>query len=274
MDDLAKKDSKVHLNQTSVATSNNFMADLMANPKEFIAQVAHLDPVELRKIIALLDALKGTSEAREAHLVDVLNNKNDEAVITGNAVVAAQTAVTDAQTVVTNAEGAVVDAQTAVTNAKAIEVVKQQELTSANTAHATKLGEKDAAQKTHNDEIPSLNDEQQVLSDVIDMLEELHSKQEGIWVKGGKGSVCNDVCGAIGKTCNPDEPSKLTTYALLVSAFKKAGYTCNGEQRGGKDYPSTPFETSDGFCYWMLPGGKSVCDKSSFRHYSPLCYCD
>lgn len=156
----AKKDGKVHLNQTSVVTSNNFMVDLMANPKEFVAEVTKLDPVELRNIVGLLEALKGTSEAREAHLIDVVSNKNAEAVITGEAVV-------DAQTVVTNAEGAVVDAQAAVT-------VANQELTNANTAHAAKLGEGASAQQAHDDEIDSLNDEQQVITDVINMLEGLH----------------------------------------------------------------------------------------------------
>lgn len=62
------------------------------------------------------------------------------------------------------------------TTAQGALVIKQQELATAETAHQAKVNEKDAAQLEHDDEIDSLNDEQTILTDVIDMLENLHGK--------------------------------------------------------------------------------------------------
>lgn len=195
MDDLAKEYGKVYLNQTSVVTSNNFLADLKANPKQFVAEVTKLDPIELEKIIGLLDGMKDTSETREEKIVDDLTKRNAEAVITENAKVAAQTAVDNAQKALTNA---------------------QQDLASTTAAHAAKLIEQKAAQAVHDDEFIPLNDEQQILTNVIDMLQNLHSKQV---LSDYALGVCLPKTPYIANECCPTGYNEMATFDECKLAY-------------------------------------------------------
>merc|ERR1719510_1796451 len=177
---------------TNEDTSNmNFLAEIRSNPQKFISEVQNLDPVALRHIINLLQNLLDNSEAREAHLdTDLENKKAALSDADGDVVDAedllddANQAVADAQTVVDEKEDLVTEAEGAVAAAQGVLGEKQGEVTAAESdlvqkkeVHKAKKAAKEASEEAHNAEVPDLNDEQKVLSDDIDMLENLHGQQ-------------------------------------------------------------------------------------------------
>ena len=105
------------------------------------------------------------------------------------------------------------------------------------------------------------------------------------WIKGAGGQTCNEVCGAVGKICNSEMQSSITSRSKMQAALVAAGYAsgCSSYQ-GGRSYAGAPF-ISRGACYSFAPnkGGyapaneakydNSVCDRNTYSHHMPLCYC-
>lgn len=122
------------------------------NPQQFIAAMAEVDPSEVEKIIALLEGLKATSEEQENTLIANLRD--------------AESALGDAASDVLDAE-AVEDAATQAQGLAAADLADKV------AAHADAEGVLNDAQQVHDDEIDSLNDEQAVIANVINMLRDL-----------------------------------------------------------------------------------------------------
>lgn len=160
----------VNQNKTSL------MATILSNPKKFVEATANLDPVAVETIVSMLEELKRGSEDAEGALIDQLAARSEEAVTTGNAVADAEAAVEAAQGQLTDREA---------------------DLAAARGAHDVKLGEKAAAQKEHDDGVPVLNNEQDVITQVIEMLRGV--KDQGEWI-----TVAEEVAGTNGKHVNLD----------------------------------------------------------------------
>ena len=94
-------------------------------------------------------------------------------------------------------------------------------------------------------------------------------------MKGGAGQTCNDVCGALAKTCNSEKQSTLTTNELVSNAFLEAGYSCKSF-RGHRDYAGTPYSTGRlaDDCSPITPGAKSICTGNKYTNHYALCYCE
>lgn len=136
----------------------NLLSDLQSDPKKFVSEVSNLNPSDIKHIVSLLEALLEESENRETELDNDLSDKN--------------TALADADTAVTEAKNVLAAEELEVTQAKA-------DLEAKETAHSNRLTEKETSQQNHDDEVPSLNDEQEVLRNVIDLLMGLHDKHSG-----------------------------------------------------------------------------------------------
>merc|ERR1711953_459944 len=104
-----------------------------------------------------------TSNTRETELINILNAKIAE-------LDAADSDVANAEATLNNANTALTTAQSAVASAEA-------DLSAKNDVRATKATEKNDAQNNHDAEIDSLNEEQAMLTQVIEILEDLLSKQ-------------------------------------------------------------------------------------------------
>jgi len=122
------------------------------NPQQFIAAMAEVDPSEVENIIALLEGLKETSEEQENTLIANLRD--------------AENALGDAASDVLDAE----DVKEAATQAQGLAAA---DLADKVAAHADAEGVLNDAQQVHDDEIDSLNDEQAVIANVINMLRDL-----------------------------------------------------------------------------------------------------
>ena len=107
----------------------------------------------------------------------------------------------------------------------------------------------------------------------------------GTWIKGDGGQTCKEVCGAVGKICNSEMQSSITSRSKMQAALVAAGYASGcSSYKGGRSYAGAPF-ISRGVCYSFAPnkGGyapaneakydNSVCDTNPFPRHSPLCYC-
>jgi len=134
-----------------------------ANPNAFISEMSKADPLVLKQIISLLEGLLTTSEDREGELVDNLDQK---------------------QTALDDANGRLVAAQTVLSQATAAQAAADAAVIAANDDLAAKHAEqgvaqteRDDAQQQHDSEIDSLNDEQAVLRQVIDILQNLLDMQ-------------------------------------------------------------------------------------------------
>ena len=97
----------------------------------------------------------------------------------------------------------------------------------------------------------------------------------GSWVKGANGQDCNTVCGNLGRVCNADKQSALTTDKVLLAAFLDAGYTCQSFG-GTRNYAGTPFSTgrAGDDCYGVTAGSHVGCSGNSYGHHSALCRCE
>merc|ERR1740123_749218 len=70
--------------------------------------------------------------------------------------------------------------------------------------------------------------------------------------------------------------SAITSVALIESAFAEAGYTClSAKEENHRDYAGAPFHTGrdEDDCYFVSPGGTSVCNDNEYDDHVPLCYC-
>ena len=94
-------------------------------------------------------------------------------------------------------------------------------------------------------------------------------------MKGGDGKPCKEVCAALGRTCNSDQQSTLTTNDLVGNAFLKAGYSCRSFHMEA-NYAGAPFSTgrNNDDCAPITAGSRSSCTGNLYPHHSALCYCD
>lgn len=122
------------------------------NPQQFIAAMAEVDPSEVEEIIALLEGLKATSEEQENTLIANLR---------------------DAESALGDAASDVLDAEVVEDAATQAQGLAAADLADKVAAHADAEGVLNDAQQVHDDEIDSLNDEQAVIANVINMLRDL-----------------------------------------------------------------------------------------------------
>jgi hypothetical protein len=102
-----------------------------------------------------------------------------------------------------------------------------------------------------------------------------HKQASGVWVKGGNGQICNNVCHEVGGTCNSQQPTTLTSNQKVSDAFEKAGYTCKSFH-GPRNYPGTPFSkgTDGDDCAPWSGSGTFSCASNQVNSHAPLCYCN
>ena len=94
-------------------------------------------------------------------------------------------------------------------------------------------------------------------------------------MKGDNGQTCDQVCQPLGKVCNSDMQSTLTTDELVDNAFWVAGYHCKGFHKESQAH-GAPFSTGwDGNdCAPIIAGITSSCTKNKNETHAPLCYCN
>jgi len=134
-----------------------------ADPNAFVSEMSKADPLVLKQIISMLEGLLTTSVDREGELVDNLNDKQTALDDANGRLVAAGVVLSQAQTAQAAADAAVVAATDDVAAKQAEQGVAQTE--------------RDDAQQQHDNEIDSLNDEQAVLRQVIEILKNLLDMQ-------------------------------------------------------------------------------------------------
>jgi hypothetical protein len=144
-------------------TQSSLLLQFKNNPSSFISAMSKADPETLRTVLGLLRGLLDTSNTRETELINILNAKIAE-------LGAAESDVANAEATLNNANNALTAAQSAVASAEA-------DLSAKNQVRATKETEKNDAQDNHDAEIDSLNEEQAMLTQVIEILEELLGRQ-------------------------------------------------------------------------------------------------
>jgi hypothetical protein len=203
-----------HKSISSNSTRNSILLQFQKNPIAFVSAMSKADPDTLRQVIGLLHQLLDTSNARETHLTNILNTKIAE--------------LGDAETDVADAQSTLNSANTALASAQAAVVASESDLTAKDQVRTTKQTEKNDAQGNHDDEIDSLNDEQAMLAQVIEILEDLLGRQ-GVSVEGVLVAETNQhqyfrvpVTGAM-------------TSAAIADACVAAGYKalCSGPEGCG-----------------------------------------
>jgi len=158
-------------NLRSNTTQSSVLLQFKKNPIAFVSAMSKADPETLRTVLGLLRQLLDTSNTRETQLTNILNTKIAEL---GDA----DSDVADAQTTLNSANTALSAAQAAVVAAEA-------DLAAKNVVRATKATEKNDAQDNHDAEIDSLNNEQAMLVQVIEILEDLLGRQS----QSGEGEL-------------------------------------------------------------------------------------
>lgn len=194
---------------TSMA-SNSFLDTIKVDPKKFVSETQKLDPESVRNIVSLLEELLKSSKDRESDLRDFL----DKAIA---GVDDAQVQVDDAAAGVLGAETGLMNAQAAQTAAQESLDTKQGELQVANANLEAKVEVKDNAQMAHDSEIDSLNEEQNVLQQVIDMLNGLPSNDVPQWEVVGVSGTHTLVDHAFWTNlCGPDKFKDLTVADTIL----------------------------------------------------------
>lgn len=149
---------------TNVQKSSDFLTKIKTHPKEFVAEVQTLDPEALQTVTTLIEGLLQSSKDKEQELIDDL------------AVKLAQ--LNEANTNIVNAEESLNNANQAVAEAQAVADAAATHLDNMKEIHVEKTNEKDNSQTNHDNEIPSLNDEQQVLTEILNLLNSLPGGQD------------------------------------------------------------------------------------------------
>lgn len=147
----------------TIGIHNSFLQKFMKSPTAFIAQMNKADPETLEEILGLLRGLLTTSADRETHLIDVLN--------------AANTALDTANGDVTTSAGLLTDAKTWHGEAENDVTAAELDLAAKEAIAAKKQTEKNDAQGNHDDEIDTLNEEQEMIEQVIQILHDLLDRQ-------------------------------------------------------------------------------------------------
>jgi len=101
-------------------------------------------------------------------------------------------------------------------------------------------------------------------------------QQVSSWVLGNGGETCDATCGATKRVCDADMQSGITDANSMRAASKEAGHVCpkitSGMHRGYAGNPQVGVGSDH--CYFLTPGGRSVCDGNDRAHHRPLCYCN
>lgn len=232
--------------------SAGLLSQIKDDPQAFLAEMQKLDPAAVRNIITLLEELKETSEARETLLVDELSAKN--------------TALGNAAVNVVAKEGVLESANQAAAAANQAVAAAQTDLDNAKNDHTAKQSEKDSAQTTHDDELPSLNNEQQVLTDVIDMLYGLidETPTQGIdsdWILAERGASCTAACAS-----GCDESRWPTTQAEFEAIYASENLgeqmVCQNFNTGTWTINPAYYPTHSRGC-WTISEGSDRCSRSN-----------
>lgn len=174
-------------NATSIFDNRDFLTEIKTDRKKFIAEVQNLDPDSISTIIALLQDLRQTSTTREQELLDDMNNKKN--------------ALDNANQVLIDAQDALDAANNNLATAEQTQKEAAEHAAAAKTDHTSKTSAHATAKELHDQEKPSLDDEQQVLTDVIDLMSGLHKKYAGPYTVGTcqpKNTYTEDECCAPG----------------------------------------------------------------------------
>lgn len=177
-----------HQGNATTMNSMGFLQTIEADPKKFVSEAEQLDPAALANVIGLLEELLLSSQTREDHLVGELQDANDALDVANNHVldaeddlVAAQDRTTAAIAAVSSANQVLSDAQQEQTAAEAAQAAVEADLDAKRQVHTQKQTEQGNAQTAHDDEIASLNNEQQIIQEVIDMLKGLPDANVATW---------------------------------------------------------------------------------------------
>jgi len=211
-----------------------------ADPKAFVSQLSEADPQVLRQILTLLDGLLTTSENREGELVDNLNQKQSALNDANGRVVAAQGVLDQALLDQTAADAAVIAATADV----AAQTVEQNQA----------IIERDDAQQEHDSEIDSLNDEQAVLRQVIDILTNLLGQQQQPTESNNQCRLSDDKCASIitdWDTCYDAALTFTSTGDMLGTITIEGKAYKSGLDSGGWLNENTKYGG------WMQPKGPS-----------------
>merc|ERR1711953_742854 len=186
-----------------------------------------------------------TSNTRETELINILNAKIAE-------LDAADSDVANAEATLNNANSALTTAQSAVVAAEA-------DLSAKNQVRATKETEKNDAQNNHDAEIDSLNEEQAMLVQVIEILEGLLGRQP----QSGEGELIVD---HNEKKYLKVKVSGVMSSSAIAAACEAAGYKALCSGPGGCQYNDEHcLVTAESFQCGnpMLGVSKLVCDGES-----------
>jgi hypothetical protein len=151
-------------------SSNSVLMQFRNNPAAFISAMSKADPNTLREVLSLLNQLLTTSQEREDELIDFLNQKIAELGSADDAVASAQGVLDDAVAAQAVAEHNLRTSQANVASAEA-------DLANKVDVQNNKQTEKNDAQANHDASIDTLNDEQAVLTQVIEILTDLLGRQ-------------------------------------------------------------------------------------------------
>jgi len=137
-----------------ISNSTDFLTKIKTNPQQFIAEVQNLDPASIKQILALLEELRASSQTHEDDLLNELTRTKSELDTSNQNLI----------------------------NAEKADTAAAQAASEAAAAHDAAITDDNTKQNAHNlateaaKEVPSLDDEQKILTDVINMMRGLHDK--------------------------------------------------------------------------------------------------
>jgi len=203
-----------------VSSRNMTMIEkIKANPKQFVADMAKVDPTKLQEIIDLLEALKQTSHTDESNLLDALDNAKAATDSAALAVANAEeekrnadedvvTAQGDLATVQSTAAANIGTAQSALDSRNAEAADAENLLDDRIAQHQLRQREQDEAQAALDGELPSLDSEQATLRDVITILGNLIGAEHDQYLRhngeGSGNSILTDRNAEYGVRCCAD----------------------------------------------------------------------
>jgi len=204
---------------------------IKANPKQFVADMAKVDPTKLQEIIDLLEALKQTSHTDESNLLGALDNAKAATDSAALAVANAEeekrnadedvvTAQGDLATVQSTAAANIGTAQSALDSRNTEAADAQNHLDDMIVEHTARGAEQDAAQAALDGELPSLDSEQATLRDVITILGNLIGAEHDQYLRhngeGSGNSILTDRNAEYGVRCCADTDNGNGKWTQLV----------------------------------------------------------
>jgi len=162
-------------NNTGVPKKKELLESFLSEPKKFVEEATNLDPVALGVIISWLDELLQDSHDTEKELEDTLAGKEQDVVDLAIALADADGAVKKATGDLEDANDDVIVKEKIVEEKEKIVEEKEALEVAAKGAHDAQIEVAKDAQDYHDKQIPSLDNEQSVLVDVIEMLSKITS---------------------------------------------------------------------------------------------------